>query len=631
MTNIDDIKKKIISANSEYRNGCPFLTDQEYDDLLESLNALIPNDEYDSFVETLNEGVIEDNISENKVKHPFLLGSLSKLKAEEPEITKKWIKENIKNLLSISAKVDGISSRAEYINGKLISLTTRGDGLNGQDITSKAKYINGLLYNIPNNFTGNIRGELVILKKDFEMIKDKYANPRNACAGIMNRKDGDKKFNEAEIRMVSFIPYTILGDKYTKSEQFEILKDIGFNVAWNIFVELDNLEQDIVEYLFETAQTNLPYETDGLVICDSEYRNENKYRPDKCVAFKLNQLMGVTRLIDITWEGPSKDGLINPVAILDPIPIGGSIISKASVHNIDFIKTKNLKYGSTVRVVKGGDIIPQITEVVDDSNGVEIDIPTTCPCCGNELTITKLYPVCTNKNCKDQTTYQTQHFLEKLEIDNVSFKRLQSMKLFTIGSLLEFVPDESYKIETKFYNDLKKKMFSRSKRDLICATNFEGISTKILNKIFDFYGFENAIKHDNLVGYPVGVGEKLMAKYLEFIDENVKLVDMIVSDSRYSYVENETPATTQTTNFIGSICFTGSLNSMGRKEASILAERNGFEVKNSVTKGLTYLVMADPNSTSTKAKKARELGTSVIGEDEFLKMMRNNGMNVDDL
>ena len=246
---MNDIKQRIVEANKAYREGAPILDDQSYDDLLESLKASMSEDEYEAFVSTLNEGTIEKNL-DGKVKHPFIMGSLEKLKAEEPEVVKKWIKENIKTALSVSAKVDGISSRAEYRNGKLVSLTTRGDGYFGQGITSKAQYVKGLPSTLPHgawdNFTGSIRGELVIMREDFETIKDKYANPRNACAGICNRKDDDKKFNEFEARLVSFVPYTVLGNQYAKEEQFGFLEDVGFNVAWNVLIpkkDIDSIVQ----------------------------------------------------------------------------------------------------------------------------------------------------------------------------------------------------------------------------------------------------------------------------------------------------------------------------------------------------------------------------------------------------
>ena len=368
---MNDIKQKIIKvvqANRAYREGAPTMSDQDYDDLLESLKSEMSEEEYEEFVATLNEGSIEKNI-DGKVKHPFIMGSLDKIKAEEPENVKKWIKENIVGRMSVSAKVDGISSRAEYRNGKLVSLTTRGNGYFGQDITSKAKYIKGLPQTIPHgpwsNFTGSIRGELVILRSDFEGIKDKYANPRNACAGIMNRKDGDKKFNEAEARLVSFVPYTILGNQYAKEEQFGFLEDVGFNVAWNVLIDKSGIDDTIVDWLFKTAQDELPYETDGLVICDSEWRNEDKYRPDGCKAFKINQGVGVTTLIDIDWGTPSANGKFTPVGILDPIQLCGTTVKRVTLNNISYMEKMGIEVGKKVRIRKSGDIIPQILEVLD--------------------------------------------------------------------------------------------------------------------------------------------------------------------------------------------------------------------------------------------------------------------------
>ena len=363
-TNLNDIKKKIVEANKAYREGQSFLTDQDYDDLLESLKTEMSEEEYEEFVSTLNEGSIEKNV-DGKVKHPYIMGSLDKIKYEEPEVVLKWIKDNIKNMLSVSAKVDGISSRAEYKNGNLVSLTTRGDGYFGQDITSKAKYVKGLPESIVfgglENFTGSIRGELVIMREDFESIKDKYANPRNACAGIMNRKDS----MENDLRLVSFVPYTILGHDYTKSEQFSFLEDSGFNVAWNVLIDKSGIDDTIVDWLFDTAQDELPYDTDGLVICDSEWRNEDKYRPDGCKAFKINQNSAITKVIGFDWGTPSASGKMTPVAMLEPVEIAGVIVKRVTCNNITWMEKLGVEIGKTVRVLRSGEVIPKIVEVLD--------------------------------------------------------------------------------------------------------------------------------------------------------------------------------------------------------------------------------------------------------------------------
>ena len=618
----------IRSANASYRLGEPVMSDAEYDKLIDELRAVVTPEKFSEIVSTLNEGAVEGD-DRKKVRHPFIMGSLEKLKYEEPKVVRKFIDKRVNGRMSVSAKVDGISCRLHYENGILTAASTRGDGFLGVDCTDKISYVKF----IPKTFgteTMDIRGELVILKDDFATMEG-YANPRNACAGIFNRKDPTID----ELAKVSFVAYTILGDKYTKAEQFSILEQT-FKVAWHTEIDLDMLDSeddDVVEVLFEMANQDFDYETDGLVICDVEYRNEAKYTPDACMAFKLNLLAAQTRLIDVIWQGPQKNGRFNPVAVLEPIKLAGSMISRATIHNNDFIRKMNLRYGSIVQVVKGGDVIPHLVKVVSNGeNTKEIEFPTVCPCCGTKLVETNLYMVCPNANCSDQLTLKTQHFLEKLDIDNISFKRLKQFNLNTIEDLIRFRPNEKYKLEKKLYQDLNTKLFNKSKRDIFAATDFEGISKKTLKKIFDFYGFETAVKHENLVGLPVGVGDKTMAKFLAYVDGNAKIVDEIVSDGRYSYVEQAEPdARPSVATIIGSICFTGSLKTMGRKEASNLAERNGFEVKNSVTKGLTYLVTNDPNSGSTKNEKAKKLGTIVIGEDEFLKLMNSNGMNVDDL
>lgn len=358
-----NLKEQIVAANVAYRKGTPFLTDQEYDDLLEQYQKEVSPEVFEDFVSNLNEGVVETQ--DGKVKHPFIMGSLEKVKAEEPEIVKKWIKENIKTAMSVSAKVDGISSRAQYVNGRLVSLTTRGDGYLGMDITSKAKYIKGLPKELKQNFNGSIRGELVILKNDFELMKDKYANPRNACAGIMNRKDGDKKFNENELRCITFVPYTILGDGFDKEAQFRILENLGFIPARNIVIEKSDIGDDIVDILFDEAGSNDPYETDGLVICDIHWRNEDKYRPDGCRAFKINQSAGVTKIVGFDWGTPSANGRMVPVALLEPVQIAGTTVKRVTCNNVSFLERMGIEIGKTVRVCKRGEIIPAIEEVLD--------------------------------------------------------------------------------------------------------------------------------------------------------------------------------------------------------------------------------------------------------------------------
>ena len=362
-----ELISKVVEANSKYREGIPIMTDQEYDDLLEQLKGLMDESKFEELMSTLNEGAIETN-SDGKVKHPFILGSMTKIKAEEPVEVKKWIGENIKTKMSISAKVDGISSRATFKDGKLVGLYSRGDGQFGMDYTDKSGFVKGLPSMLPYKFTGEVRGELVIFKSDFEGIKDKYKNPRNACAGICNRKMGDKKFNVDELRLVSFVPYTILGYEYTKEEQFAILEKLGFNVAKNFTIDKSEIKDDINDVLFKQTTDwteSLDYEIDGLIICDINWKNEDKYRPDRARAFKINQSSAVTKIIGFDWGTPSENGRMVPVALLEPVQIAGTTVKRVTCNNVSFLEKMGIEIGKTVRVCKRGEIIPAVEEVLD--------------------------------------------------------------------------------------------------------------------------------------------------------------------------------------------------------------------------------------------------------------------------
>lgn len=270
--------------------------------------------------------------------------------------------ERIENL-SMNYDIEVVDNHNFMANGILVH------NCYGQDITSKAKYIKGLPQTIPygvwDNFTGSIRGELVIMREDFEGIKDNFSNRRNAVAGIINRKNGDKKFNPDELRRISFVPYSILGNQYAKEEQFGFLEDVGFNVAWNVLIAKEGIDDTIVDWLFKTAQDELPYDTDGLVLSDSEYRNEDAYRPKAQVAFKINQSSAVTKIIGFDWGTPSASGRMTPVALLEPVEIAGVIVKRVTCNNITWMEKLGVEIGKTVRVLRSGEVIPKIVEVLD--------------------------------------------------------------------------------------------------------------------------------------------------------------------------------------------------------------------------------------------------------------------------
>jgi len=371
MNDTNTLKQQILRANTAYRDGVPVMTDAAFDELCEQYKASVSQAEWDEFRNSLHEAA-------GKIKHPYIMGSLDKIKGDDVNAFSLFLKNyaswppDNRKALHVSAKVDGISCRLHYENGELKGAYTRGDGYFGQDITSKVSLLQSVPKNLPSGFSGDIRGELVIFKKDFEEISDKFANPRNATAGIMNKKDIDKN----DISHVSFVAYAVLGDRYFKIDQFRLLKQFGFACSkeemLNSVYLSSHSPDEVCEYLRKLLDNwlnsdEVPYEIDGLVISHPNYVNENKYRPDGQIAFKANQQKAVTKLADIEWQGPSKDGRFVPVAILEPVQIAGTTVTKASLHNADFVlNCENLKYGATVVVCKRGDIIPQIDEVLPE-------------------------------------------------------------------------------------------------------------------------------------------------------------------------------------------------------------------------------------------------------------------------
>ena len=626
---ISTIKNQIILANKQYRIGEDSgFTDIGFDNLCDSLKSLIPIDEYNDFINSLNEGVIETY--GQKITHKYIAGSLNKLKYEEPDTIKKFISKNIKNYLIVSAKVDGLSGILHYNNGKLVGCATRGDGTTGISILDKAQFINGIPQNINTHEDIYIRGELVILTKNYDKITG--TSPRNIVAGLINRKE----IKSDELKYVDFIAYTVMGPIYTKNEQLSLLKTNNFNVVkyFNINNEMYNTN-NIVDFLFNITTLNYDYLIDGLVLCDSEYKNEDKYRPDNQVAFKTNQQTFETRLLDVEWQGPSKDGRMNCLGILEPCDCGGVVVSKCTLHNIDFIKKSNVKIGDEVQITRSGDVIPKFIKVVEtNENSVDIEYPKTCPCCGELLIQEGPFLYCKNNNCEDKLRYQVMHFIKKCGVDFASFKTLKNFNISTINDLLNFRANKKYKSEVKLEKEINEKIFTLSDEDIFVKLNMKDIGETLLRKIVDFYGWERIVSEyiDSTytdIGLPEGIGEITMSKFLENYRENLNYMKLIVNDERYNYKKDE--KIMEKVETVGSICFTGVLNTMSRTQASKIAESKGYQIKNSVSKGLTYLVTNDKFSGSSKNKKAQKLGTKIINEDEFLKLMSDNLCDIDEL
>lgn len=632
INNIEDLKKQILAANIAYRDGHPVMDDQAFDDLCDEYQKLVSEDEWNVFRDSLHE-------VGGKVKHPFIMGSLNKLKAENPDDVKQFIKDYVTECLNISAKVDGISSRAHYEHGALVSLTTRGDGNFGMNITDKMLYIKSLPAKIKCKDTLDIRGELVILKNDFDNLNaesnNAFANSRNACAGIMNRKD----WNADDVSHVSFIAYTVLGQKYRKATQFSFLSINGFKCTWNKnFTQEECSDEAFVDRLVEFASQDFEYDTDGLVLSDALYKNEDRYRPVAQVAFKTNQQIGETKLVDVTWEGPSKDGFMCPVGLVDPIELGGATISRVTLHNLDVINELGLMYGSKILLKRSGDVIPHIEKVIEnDSHCSKIELPLECPCCGSKLARDGVNMRCMNKDCADQVVHRLTMFIKKCGVKSASDATLKNFGIISFSKLVAFIPDKKYKSEVKLYDELYAKVFSQSKEKLLGAMNFVGLSETLIDKIVSYYGYSlvesSNFKDEAFKSLPNGIGEITLQKFIDGLPEALTQVNMVINDTRWHYTGDVLDASKVKPSIKGSICVTGNLKFGSRSKFLEFAREHGYEPKSGVSKGLTYLVNNDINSNSSKNRKAKELGIKIIDEESFMKLLNDSSVesSLDDL
>ena len=642
----EHLKQKILEANAAYRVGKPIISDQEFDDLCDELKTKLSGEEWTVFRSTLFE-------TAGKVKHPYAMGSLEKIKYEEPQNVCKWINEHVENALNVSAKIDGISCRLHYEDGKLVSATTRGNGSAGENITDKIFYVSGIPTKILEKETLDVRGELVIFKDVFyEKYSDRFANPRNTTAGFI----GKKEVVPNELKDISFVAYTIFGDKYSKQQQFYILKKNGFNVAWHKSISIAELQAKsavtfdrVNEELKSYVKQDLPYETDGIVLSDNEYHNENVLIPENQCAFKVNDTVAESVVIDVNWGEPSKNGRMSPVLVIEPVQILGTIVSNITANNLDFMQKMDVRYGSRIRFTKSGEIIPKLLEVVENPpESREIVPPYECPECGAKLIVDGVDLRCPNEECPSRKYAAITAFIRNFDVKHSAKKQLMNFGIDSIETLMKFQPDLSRKSEVTLYKEICDKIFTASKEKIFCSMPFfKNLGETQLMKIVEHYGFDyimslggdrqndrRVIAEYNELVYntPSGIGEALIDNFCDGLENAQKNTRLILDDSRYvGTMQNVKNATTTSSTSLGSICFTGTLETMGRKEAQKLAESVGFEVKGGVTKGLTYLVIADPNSQSSKARKARELGTKLLSEKEFLDMCKGEEQDLDNL
>lgn len=577
-----------------------------------------------------------------KQTHPSPMLSLDKTK--QVDELSSWLggKEGL-----LSWKMDGLTVVLTYENGELLNAVTRGNGVVGEVITNNAKVFKNLPVNIPFKGRMVLRGEAIITYSEFKKInallseEEQYKNPRNLCSGSV-RQLNNEITAKRNVELYAFTLVEAEGVDFKNSQQnkMEFMKEQGFQTVEYKVVTAKNI-YETVEWFSEKVKTN-DFPSDGLVllyddISYGESLGSTAKFPRNAIAFKWADETAKTKLTEVEWSA-SRTGLINPVAIFEPVELEGTTVSRASVHNISIVKELKLGIGDTIEVYKANMIIPQIAQNLTKSGSLAI--PDKCPVCGEKTSIHKENDVevlfCENPDCLAKKIKSISLFVSRdaMNIDGMSEATIE--KFISKGFLHELADLfklNRYKDEIISMDGFGEKSYEK----LVKAAETAKITTTakfIYSLGIANIGLSNAkmvckafsndlekIRHasiDELVEID-GVGEIIAESFVKFFanENNNHMVDDLLDIVTLEDEENDNANDMEGMNFV----ITGSVNHFSnRSEVKELIEGRGGKVTGSVTSKTKYLINNDSTSNSSKNKKAKELGVQIITEDEFIDM-----------
>ena len=636
----------ILNKASElyYQKNTIMMTDYEYDHLYDELVELEKETNMTlSNSPTIN---VEPEISSSlkQVEHPSPMLSLAKTKKVSELENFLGDKEGL-----LSWKLDGLTIVLTYEDGKLISGVTRGTGIIGELVTENVKQFKNVPLTIPYKGRLVLRGEAIIKYSDFNRMNEElgdgssqYKNPRNLCSGSVRQLDSSITAK----RCVNCIIFALIESSTNisnlKSECFDWLKNQGFEVVEHYKVTKNTVKEQVLMFKEKVKEYDIP--SDGLVITydDIAYGNSlgtTAKFPKHSLAFKWKDETVATTLRKVDWL-VSRTGLINPVAVFDPVELEGTIVSRATVHNVSILEGLKLGIGDTIMVYKANMIIPQIASNSTQSGNLEI--PDRCPVCGSKASIISnsdvKYLYCMNDFCKAKLIKRLSLFVSRnaMNIDGISDMILN--KLITekiVNNYKDLYHLDRYKDKIIAFDGFGEKSYNNminsiEKSRHVKLANFIyalgipdiGFSrAKLICNHFnnDFNKISN-LTYEELSNIP-GVGDVIAKEWIDtfsnpdFIEELKELKEEI----------DIPKASTNSNKDLDGLTFviTGSLNKFTNRDTMIeFIEEHGGKVVTSISSKVNYLINNDITSTSTKNNKAKELGINIIDEDKFLELIK---------
>ncbi len=650
-----------------YDKNVTEIPDSEYD-LLK--NEIIELENKYSFLKSKDSPQIQVGFKPSKnfkkVSHKVPMLSLANAFTEEDLINfekriKNYLnkKEDLKIEYSAEPKIDGISASLIYRNGKFFKGLSRGDGKEGEDITENLKTIGDIPKHVKGKsfpFEIDIRGEVFIQNSDFKKINDKFANPRNAASGSLRQKDP----NDTKKIPLKFIAYTFgYEDKLNLETQSDFLKNLngwGFrtNPLNKVITGTKNLMKNYRE--IENLRNELDFDIDGIVYKINDFKLQKRLgnvanAPRWAIAHKFSANNGISKILDIDIQ-VGRTGALTPVAKVNPVNIGGVVVSNATLHNEDEIIRKDIRINDTVLIERAGDVIPHILSVdikKRDNKSKKFFFPSKCPSCGSETI--KEYNYTTKKKdavrrcssegyeCEKVSIEKIKHFVSKEafnidgfgkkivekfwdlnlvkfphEIFQLNYEKIESLEGWGKQSVLNL----KYSIDQKKVISLEKFIYSIGIRHIGLEN-----AKLIAKNLKTFHNFNSLSKKDRFMELQNidGIGETQIKSIKNFFNNktNLKVLSELSKILKIKDVtENKKDGILSNKTFM----ITGKLNGISRAEAKSLIEQNSGTTVSSISKKLNYLIIGD-NPTKRKVDLALELKIKILKQDEFIRMIKN--------
>lgn len=630
---IKELVSLITRYQASYYNGEGEVSDAEFDRLWDELKALDPEN-------PVLHKVGADSGNFAKLRHVMPMGSQEK--AANPDEFLAWAEKHVYDEYLVEYKLDGASLELQFEHGKLIYAVTRGDGTIGDDITVNAKKMKGIVSVLKDSsgqvidYTGGIRGEVIMTHS---VHKNKYpdkANCRNAANGLMKRKDGEGSEN---LNFISYDAFAVTGDQPFNDEEEKInwLTACGFETVRLVICKTP---AEVIDYRASIMEerSRIEYDIDGLVIKERQinHLDASRARPDRQIAFKFSLEEAVSTVREVEWS--MNGGTYTPVAIFDEVDLNGTKVKRASLANPDTMRALGIKIGSKVVVVKRGEIIPKIERILpEEENCTPVVFPQKCECCGTSLKDEGSRLFCPNKQCGKRVLHQLTKWVQIVDIRDLGESLIKSLyESGTVKSISDlyaltteqltpfFLNEQSIAAEKKSLGAEKVYSSIQNHRRMslsvfVAGFDIEGIGETTVEKLVSA-GFDSIEKLLNMTEEEAarvsGFAEKMASIAVEGLVENSEEMKSLSN----GIIEIESAA-------VGilsgkSFCFTGELVTMKRSDAEKIVKENGGTCKSSVTKDLSYLVTNDVSSGSSKNAKAAKLGIPVIDEKAFLAMTR---------